>query len=809
MRKGLKALMWVAGFMIFSLLALLLWYRQASLPQTEGELQVSGLKAAVDVVRDSNGIPHIYAESKEDAYFALGFVHAQDRLWQLELNRRIVSGRMAEVLGGKAVDTDRFLRTLGVRRNAEAIFRQLDGDTQAILEAYAKGINSYLSSRTGPLPPEFLITGAPEPEPWQPADSIGWQTMLAWDLGANWTQELLRMRLAQKLSLQQINEFLAPYPGDVPVETGDYTQFYRNLAGLTEQLAKVQEKAPPSLVEGMGSNNWVLSGKSTASGKPLLANDPHLALSAPSLWYFAHLDAPDLHVTGASFPGIPAIVLGHNRRIAWGFTNTAPDTQDLYVERINPANPTQYQTPKGWAGFKRREELIKVKGGDDVKILVQETRHGPVISRALPILDKAPVDASQYVISFAWAALRPDDKTIQAGIRFNQAGNWNEFTQAASDFHSPQQSIVYADIDGNIGFVAPGRVPVRKKENDMKGLAPAPGWDKRYDWEGFIPFKDIPMQYNPASGRVVTANHKIVDKKYPYFITSEWALPYRADRINALLDTQNRHESGSFMRIQQDHLSLAAQQMLPLLLSIKPLTERSRQALGHLAKWDGLMEKSSPDPLIFNAWIRRASYMIFSDELGSELMNDYWDQRNVHLSMVNVLKNRGGQGRWCKSAADQHVKDCGHLLSIALEDALGELERHYGNKMTEWKWGEAHMAHSEHRPFGKVPLIAPFFDIRVPTPGDTFTINVGRYNMRDELEPFASRHAAGMRAVYDLANLEQSRFIHSTGQSGNPFSRFYRNFVNPWAEGDYLVIKSQRQKIDNAAVLKLTVKAGQ
>ncbi|HJV74027.1 MAG TPA: penicillin acylase family protein, partial [Noviherbaspirillum sp.] len=512
-----------------------LWYRSASQPQIEGTIQLKGITAPVDIVRDAEGIPHIYAKTANDAYFALGFVHAQDRLWQLELNRRIPAGTMAEILGPNALNTDRFLRTLGVRKNAEKILANLSADTRVALDAYAQGVNAYLANRRGPLPPEFFLTGAPAPAPWQAVDSIGWQTMMAWDLGANWTQELLRMRMAQRLSLKQINEFLAPYPGDPVLLTQDYTRLYRELTGTTEQLAAVAAIAPTSYIDGMGSNNWVVGGKLSETGKPLLANDPHLGLSAPALWYFAHLSAPGLEVIGASLPGIPAIVLGRNDRIAWGFTNTAPDVQDLYIERINPGNSKQYQTPKGWADFQVRNETIKVKGQKDVTLEVRETRHGPVITGALPILEKAALDTNRYVVAFAWTALRADDLTLQAGMKLNRAQNWPQFLDAAKDFGAPQQSIVYADVDGNIGLIAPARVPVRAPDNDLKGLAPAPGWDARYDWRGFIPFDELPRQYNPASQRLMTANQKIVGPDYPHFLTSEWTLPYRANRIDALL----------------------------------------------------------------------------------------------------------------------------------------------------------------------------------------------------------------------------------------------------------------------------------
>lgn len=800
----------VFGLLLFILCCILafVWYRKASQPQINGELKLPGIVAPIDIVRDKEGVPHIYAKDTQDAYFALGFVHAQDRLWQLELNRRIAAGRTAEILGPNALDTDRFLRTLGVRRNAEKILNNLSSDTRGALESYAKGINAYLKNRTGPLPPEFILTGAPAPEAWQPADSIGWQTMMAWDLAANWSQEVLRMRLAQRLTYAQINEFLPPYPSDSVLPTQDYTQLYRSLPGLTGHLLKVADIAPPSRVDGMGSNNWVVSGARTETGKPLLANDPHLGLSAPGLWYFAHLSAPDLNVIGATLPGIPVVVLGHNDHIAWSFTNTASDVQDLYMERINPDNPRQYQTPSGWADFAIRKEIIKVKGQPDTQIEISDTRHGPVITGALPILGKVALDAKKYVVSFAWTALLPVDLTLQGGIKFNRAKNWNEFLQGAKDFGAPQQNMVYADIDGNIGFIAPGRVPVRSAQNDLKGLAPAPGWDARYDWKGFIPFDSLPRAFNPAIQRIATANEKIVSSDYPYFLTSEWTLPYRANRINVLLDAKQKHTVESFAAIQSDHVSLAAQELLPILRKTAARSEQGKRALKLLNHWDGAMDANKPEPLIFNAWVRAASRRIFQDELGESLMNDYWELRNVHQPMLNVLKNKEGQGRWCNDVskpATGKLQTCDKVLTLSLDDALNGITQRYGKDMSRWQWGTAHQARSEHRPFGKVPALAWLFDVCIPTPGDTFTINVGRYNLRDEKEPFISRHAPGLRAIYDLADLENSRFIHSTGQSGNVFSPLYSSYTQRWAKVSYFPMKTQRAEVEKEQLGVLTI----
>lgn len=794
-----KIAKWIAVILSTALvcsLIVLFMYARMSQPLWRGQASVPGLGAPVDIVRDAEGIPHIYAESEKEAWFALGFAHAQDRLWQMEINRRLPAGRLAEILGPAAAGTDRFMRTLGVRRNAEAIFANMAADTREMLQAYASGVNAYLANRSGPLPPEFLITGAPAPEPWHPADSVAWQTMMAWDLGANWSQELLRMRLTQRLSLQQINEFMPPYPGDEVIPTRDYTQFYQHLAELAQHMRTIAALVPASHLEGKGSNAWSLGGTHTESGKPLLANDPHLSLSAPALWYFVHVSAPGFDVVGATIPGAPGVILGHNTRIAWGFTNTAPDVQDLYIERVNPDDATQYQTPDGWQAFAKRTEVIRVKGEADQSLEVLESRHGPIVSNVLPVVQRTGLDGRQYVMAFAWTALQPDDMTLQAALRINRAHNWKTFLEAVRDFHSPQQNMHYADREGNLGFIAPGRVPVRSRSNDLMGLAPAPGWEARYDWQGFIPFEELPQAYNPASERIVTANEKIVSKDYQYYLGSEWALPYRARRIHALLDEVSHHTVGSFADMQADHLSLAARELLPLLRTAKPGSARAEYALGLLSRWEGSMDADAPEPLIYNAWVRETSRLIFEDELGESLMHEYWELRNVYQPMVNALKNVKGQSRWCGGNGSGTPADCERLLSASLEAALNDLERRYGTDMAAWKWGEAHEARSEHRPFSRQALLSRLFDIRVATPGDTYTVNVGRHSLGNEEAPFANGHAASLRAIYDLADLENSRFMFSTGQSGHVLSSYYRNFSERWAAVEYFTIPVERRRAE-------------
>jgi penicillin amidase len=792
MRRFLRFLTY-ATLLAALLLAGACFYLRRSLPQTQGEIRLTGLGAPVEVMRDRYGIPHIFAASLEDANFALGYVHAQDRLWQMEMSRRIAAGRLAEILGAGALETDRFLRTLGVRRAAEANLRKLDSETRRLLDRYAAGVNAFLASDPV-LPVEFWITGA-RPEPWSPADSVAWVKMMAWQLGGNWQSELLRMRLAKTLPLARIQQFLPPYPGEQAPVLPDLKELYGTMGRDAVQLAQFapSTSGPESDVvadnEGLGSNNWVVSGERSASGKPLLANDPHLGLTAPPVWYFAHLSAPDLNVIGATLPGVPGVTLGRNERIAWGFTNTGPDVQDLYIEKLDAAGG--YLAPDGPRQFQVIGETIKVKGAEPETLHVRISRHGPLISDVLPAAnDAAP---RGYAIAFAWTALADDDRTMQSSLEMARAREWDGFLAAARDFHSPQQNMVYADVEGNIGFIAAGRVPVRKPANDLKGMAPAPGWLANYDWDGFIPFEQLPRSFNPASGAVVTANQRITPPGYAPFITSEWQPPYRADRIQQLLDATPRHTVQSFARIQADVVSLAMRELLPKLLATRPRSEEARKALALLAKWDGSMAAARAEPLIAWAWWRELARALYADELGGAF-NANWQSRPMFTNAV--LSGDADLARWCDDVRTPAVETCEEILAVSLDAALADLRKRYGSDAARWRWGEAHEALHEHRPFGRQPLLAKIFDIRVPSPGDTFTVDVGRNNMNDEARPFANRHAPSLRAIYDLSDPEKSLYIHSGGQSGNILSPHYEDFTEAWVKNEYIPMRMDRKTLE-------------
>lgn len=775
------------------------FYLKGTLPQTSGDISVAGLNGKVVITRDKNGVPHIKGKTLDDAIFALGFVHAQDRLWQMEMNRRIGAGRLSEILGSATVGTDKFLRTLGVYHAAERTVQDLNDETRNSLTQYAKGVNAFLSHPETRLPVEFMILGV-TPEKWTMADSVVWTKMMAWDLGANWSRELQRYLLSKKLSNRQISELFPAYPGDKLPDLPDFSALYAE-ADLPAKT--IMAMAPEILPQGAGSNNWVVSGARSTTGMPLLANDPHLGLAVPALWYFAHIEAPGVNAIGATLPGVPAIILGRNQHIAWGFTNTAPDVQDLFIESTDDMDPQKYLTPTGSEPFKIRHEIIGIKDADDIKLAVRSSRHGPIISDVHKTMGASLSDG--HVLSFAWTALRPEDKSAQAALKMMKATDWDSFKQAISNFNAPQQNMLYADIDGNIGYYAPALVPIRKPENDAHGLVPVPGWKARYDWNGYLPFDQLPQAFNPAKGYLMTANHKIVDSAYPHHITHEWTLPYRARRITELLEDTQKHSVKSFKKMHGDVQSRMVTDILPVILPTTPLDEPSAKALALLSGWTGEMTATDNAPLIFSAWIRSLNKHVYQDEL-AEHFEANWRLRP--LFMENVLKDRNGQSRWCDDINSVQKENCADMLSLSLQTALEDLTARYGDDMSEWNWAEAHFAHSDHRPFSKVPFLQDLFDLKVPSIGGTYTINVGRNKISDSEHPFANYHAASLRAIYDLSDLNNSVFMHSTGQSGNLMSDFYSDMAENWSKIVYVSMSTDRSDYTKDSVGILTLNPG-
>lgn len=781
----------IAAATLITVVSLLLLDRLGAARQSvdphEGALALPGVNAPVSVVRDENFVPHITGESAEDVSFALGVAHAQDRLWQMELFRRVGQGRLAELFGSFALPADRYIRTLDIYGQASQSVVALSPETRRLLDAYAAGVNAYLAERAQPLPPEFLFL-AHEPEPWVPADSVVMIKLLALGLSGNATRELSRARLAEVLSNEKIAEFFPPYPGDAPVALPDFAALFADTP-IRQAAASIPDTGPKG-----ASNNWVVDGRWTASGKPLLANDPHLGMLAPSIWYLAHLAYPDRNVVGATIAGVPSVVLGRNDHIAWGYTNTGPDTQDLYVEKLNPENPDEYLTPDGFVPFEKRVETIHVRFGEPETLVVRSTRHGPVLPAGQFGADE--VIPAGHVLALAWSARDYADRTIEAGHRITEAQTYDDFRTALQNYVAPMQNMVFAGANGEIGFIAPARVPRRGDAHETVGLLPAPGWKEQNDWAGVIPFDGLPQRHDPATGYIVTANNKIVSDSYPYDITYQWDLPFRAIRIEQLLTASDKHTVASFLAMQMDNGSSFAERFTPLLLKLAGDTEKTAAARELLADWNFRMDGGRPEPLLFAAWMRELTRRVYADELRDQFSRN-WGFHPVF--MEKVLTDTDGLGRWCDDNTTQDIiETCEMLAGDALARAVEELESTYGPDMAAWKWDDAHPVVNRHLPASFLPIVGDALTIARPSSGGNHTINRGQHMIGSD-RPFDNIHAAGFRAVYDMADPDASVYMISTGQSGNPFSPAYDHLATGWAAGHAIRIETDPAKITETA----------
>jgi penicillin amidase len=737
-----------------------LWLR-SSLPVTKGDLVIAGLEQPVEIRRDDRGVPHISAKTDHDAYFALGYVHAQDRLWQMDFHRRLGAGRLSEVIGPPTLGMDRYMRTLGLHRLAAESVRRMKPDMRRAVEAYTSGVNAYLESRNGAWPLEFYLLRY-RPEPWKAADSLVWGRLMGIHLSRNWQEEVLRSRIIKSLGAAAVDTLLPNYPTDGP-----------------RTLASVAGFAPNLLTAGSASNGWAITGPRTRDGTALLANDPHLRFRTPALWYLVKITAPALSLEGATVPGVPFLVLGRNQRIAWGVTSAEIDVQDLYVEQVERSDQSWYRTPEGARPFTVREERIRVRGGEDVLLTVRETRHGPVISDVVPSLDT--LVPSGHVIALSTPALDKDDRTSEALYLINAAQNWRQFREALKYWHAPPVNFVYADTAGKVGILSPARIPVRYSGD---GELPAEGWSGEYDWTGMVPFDDLPQSVDPATGYVANANNPTAPASYRFTLGRLRTPGYRARRLDELIADTEKHDMASMTKMQNDMVSVASGDMLKLLLHTSPRSEDAGRIHALLRAWDGTMARHIPQPLIFIAWLRALDRRLFADELGPV----YADYRGLNTQSMKIVLER--DKAWCDDTATDGRETCDDQVALALDDALTELSMRFGNDFLRWQWGNAHEVRFDHPVLGRLPGIGKWFNIRLPSDGGPFTLNRGMVRTGNDRAPYASVHGAAYRAVYDLANPGKSRYMVSPGQSGNWFSRHYDDLANTWRNGGFISLQT-------------------
>jgi len=765
-------------------------YLRGSLPQTTGRIDLPALDAPVMVARTERGIPTIRAESLGDAYTALGFVHAQDRLFQLELTRRVAQGRLAELVGEPVLGIDKFMRVLGFGARAERRLNQLSQPTRDALTSYADGVNAFLA--TDPvLPIEFQVLRH-TPAPWTAADSLAWLQVMALQLSGNWREEIERARVAEKLTAERYNVL---YGDDVGAgePTIDRIEHARGLP-----LKRLGDVLPWALQPKSASNAWALNGPNTASGRAILATDPHLGLRAPGYWYLARIETPEHTLVGATAPGVPFTILGRNRHLAWGMTTTHSDTQDLFIEKLAEGKPDHYVTPGGTRAFDVRTETIAVAGQDSPEVLnVRSTRHGPVIS---DVVDSAGtmVAGTDKVMALAWPAIKGRDRTLDAIRGVNMAGSVESALAALDLVGSPQQNIFLADDSGRVAVAAPGHVPVRKRGD---GTMPRPGWKAAYDWQGLIPLDALPRTMDPADGQLVNANNKLVPAEYPYRITADWPPPFRASRIRDLLDEAGADPALDAMAdIQLDVHSPASDVLLPELLGYGARTSRGETAIEMLRAWDGKMDRARPEPLIFVAWMDTLNRKLLKDELG-DLFGEF--RKPDPRRLARILEQAPDL---CDNVDTRDVTEtCRDQIRLALEEALTELADAYGNDLEAWEWGAAHRAKLPHPALSRIPVIGGLFTNPVATSGGDETVNRGgaSYSGDGPHQRYAHVHGPGLRALHDLSKPPaSSRFMIADGQSGNPLSPHYAGMAQAWRGGRYVKLVGDTQ--DEARILRLT-----
>ena len=802
-------------------------YLRRSLPQTSGTVRVEGLSGPVEIVRDADAIPHIFASAKRDALFGLGFAHAQDRLWQMEFQRRIGHGTLSEVFGAATIAQDRFLRTAGFGRVARSAWEHLPDEARAQIEAYIAGVNAFLASDP-PLPPEFALLRF-KPAPWTGPDVLVWVKMMAWDLSANYSHELLRHDLLARVGPQRTAELMPPYPqdglsilsgpaGDHPDASGERTSDVvsprpartaetSNWAGAFASALEGDEAVRQRLlgggrIEALGSNNWVVDGTLSATGKPLLANDPHLGTHVPSTWYLAHMSAGEFDVVGATLPGAPAIAIGRNRHIAWGETNVAADVQDLYRERVDPTGKL-VEFRGALEPMRILKETIQVSGGDPIEIDVRITRHGPLVSDAINANNAAaarePKPAALEPLAFRWTALEESDNTVVAFLLLNEARNWDEFTAALRHFVVPSQNFVYADVDGHIGYYLPGHIPIRASGD---GGSPAEGWTGEMEWTGWIPFDELPHVFDPPEHFIVTANHRPAPPDYPHHIALEYPEPYRAQRITDRLRGSARLTVDDFRSIQSDTLSLHAKALLPQLLQhARPETEADRRTVDLLRQWNFSAAADSAAEPIFQAWFLRLAAAVAGDELGPPLLDNYRGRFSYTTRFVtNALA--AGDSPWCDDVTTPARETCEQAITRALHGGVADLTERLGADMARWRWDAVHRAVFPHQGLDSIAALRALLSRSISNVGDWSTVNVGTVLVD---RPYTQEAVPGYRQIVDLSPANNSRFIDAVGMSGHFLSRHYDDFMTDWRDVRDRKMRMTRAEVDEGALGRLVL----
>lgn len=775
--------------------ALAYYFASRSLPEYEDTLQVAGISAPVEIVRDNANVPHIFGETDEDVFFALGMAHAQDRLWQMTMLRRTAQGRLSELFGARTLPIDSLIRRLDLYPLSRTSVQALDDQTQAALEAYSDGVNAWIGqvnagARGRGAPEMWLFNHAIAP--WQPADSVSIIKLMALQLSNHLETEVLRARTSLVLGNdERLNDILPEAPGAGLAALPNYAALFPDVPAFTPNNRMAFDPLSPVVPRDLAgaSNAWAAGITRSATGSTLLANDPHLGLTAPSIWYLARLELESGGVIGGTIPGVPVIMVGRSADLGWGITSSNLDDQDVYIEEVNPSDANQYRVPNGWANFESRESIVRIKDEPSITLQLQWTVNGPVLPPDQ--FDLGTIRPPGHVTVLAWTALSGRDTTMQAAMNLMRARSVEAGIAAAENYVAPSQMLTLADRN-SVGLKLIGHVPNRRADNVTQGRMPHYGYLPQNRWDGRRPFDTNPGWIDPVGGIVGNTNNKITNAPFPAHVSFSWSDSQRVNRWRLLMQAREVHTRDSFIEAQSDTVSYTARSILPLIGADLWFTgeaapagtpEKLRQdALALLAEWNGEMNEHLPEPLIYAAWVRALQDRLMRDELGP-LAREYTHVEPLFIE--RVYRNADGAAAWCDVLQSAPRETCSDIARLALDDALVWISQNYGTNLQTLRWGDAHEAGHDHPVLGTAPVLRWFVNIRQSTSGGDNTLMRGRTSGIGD-DPFMNVHAATYRGVYDFADPDSSVFITSTGQSGHFLSRYYDNLGDLWRRGEYI-----------------------
>ena len=792
--------------------ALTYYFASRSLPDYDLQTTARGISAPVEIVRDNANVPHIFGETDSDVYFALGYAHAQDRLWQMTMLRRTAQGRLSELFGERTLAIDSVLRRFDIYGLAVSSVAAQDDETTMALDSYAAGVNAWLAEvnkgALGRGAPEMWLLNHPV-SPWQPADSLAILKLMALQLSSHLEAEVLRARTSLMIDTERLADILPDVPGAGTAELPDYASLVPNTPRYAANMRMPFDPLSPiKPIELAGASNaWAAAPARSTAGATLLANDPHLGLTAPTVWYLARLELSSGGVIGGTLPGMPVVLTGRSADLGWGITSAYVDDQDIFIEELNPQNPNQYRTVDGWIDFKTRDSIITVKDGTAVTLRLRWTGNGPVLPPDQ--FDLGTITPPGHVTSIAWTALSPNDTTLSSAMAVSRARTVDAAVAAAEGYIAPAQNMTLADRN-RIAMKTIGALPARDAAHQSQGRLPSFGYTATNQWQGIQPYANNPEFIDPVGGILGNTNNKTVDRPFPDHVSFRWGDTQRVNRWNRLMQTRRVHTRESFIEAQLDTVSETARSLLPLIgaelwftgdAATEGTPQRQRQkALELLAAWNGEMNEHLPEPLIYAAWLRELQKRLIRDELG--LLATEYTHANP-LFIERVFRDVSGASAWCDVLQSAPTETCADISRQALDDALLWIAENHSTAIEALRWGDAHQATHDHPVLGDAPVLNWFVNIRQSTSGGDNTLQRGRTSGTGPA-PFQNVHAAGYRGVYDFADPDSSVFITATGQSGHPLSRYYDNLGELWRRGEYIPM-SLDPALARAAAVGVTV----